>query len=189
MTSLLRELTPLPISASRSSTSVSSPRWASARPTASPTTPAPTTTASTLSMLCVLLAAKLSRKPDCAGRSGGGARAACPSAAQGLPDRCKIFSKLTNLIKPMSPPRPAALMRFAMTMPAVTRGYRAAVDKAVAPVGLSQALCLPLVMLGRLGSQGDTVRQGVLADALGIEAPSLARSLDQLLHPPLAHPP
>ena len=86
----------------------------------------------------------------------------------------------------MSPPRPAALMRFAMTMPAVTRGYRAAVDKAVAPVGLSQALCLPLVMLGRLGSQGDTVRQGVLADALGIEAPSLARSLDQLVEAGLA---
>lgn len=83
-------------------------------------------------------------------------------------------------------PRQAALMRFAVTLPALQRAYRAAVDKAVAPVGLSQALCVPLVMLGRLGDQGDTVRQGVLADALGIEAPSLARSLDQLVEAGLA---
>src|SRR5580765_1973017 len=49
MTSLLRELVPVPIAFACSSTIVSSPRNASARPTARPTTPAPMTTASTLS--------------------------------------------------------------------------------------------------------------------------------------------
>ena len=51
MTSLLRELTPVPMAFSRSRTMVSRPRCASARPTASPTTPAPITTASTVSMV------------------------------------------------------------------------------------------------------------------------------------------
>lgn len=81
-------------------------------------------------------------------------------------------------------PRNAALMSFGMTLPPMTRAYRAAVDKAVAHIGLSQALGGPLLMLGRLG--GGTMRQGMLADALGIEAPSLARTLDQLVDAGLA---
>src|SRR5438445_8908966 len=46
MTSLLRELVAVPMAFARSSTTVSSPRCASARPTARPTTPAPMTSAS-----------------------------------------------------------------------------------------------------------------------------------------------
>jgi len=45
-------------------------------------------------------------------------------------------------------------------------------------VGLSQALAWPLVMIGR---QGDGMRQGELATLLGIEGPSLTRSVDQLI--------
>jgi len=61
---------------------------------------------------------------------------------------------------------------------ALERSYRAAANRAVAHVGLSQALAWPLVTIGRLG---DGLRQGVLAEQLGIEAPSLARSIDQLV--------
>ena len=82
--------------------------------------------------------------------------------------------------------RNAALMRFGTMLPMIQRAYRAAVDKAVAHIGLSQAIGGPLVMLGRLGAQGDNVRQSMLADVLGIEAPSLARSLDLLVAAGLA---
>src|SRR5689334_15564540 len=50
MTSLLRELVTVPNASARSTTIVSRPERASARPTASPTTPAPITTASMRSM-------------------------------------------------------------------------------------------------------------------------------------------
>jgi MarR family transcriptional regulator, transcriptional regulator for hemolysin len=84
----------------------------------------------------------------------------------------------------MNKPTPQALrMSFAIALPPLHRAYRAAADRAVAHVGLSQALAWPMVFLGRLG--GD-VRPGVLADALGIEAPSLARSVEQLIENGLA---
>lgn len=74
--------------------------------------------------------------------------------------------------------RETAMMTVGNTLPVLQRAYRAAADKAVAPIGVSQALAWPMVMVGR---QGDGVRQGVLAERLGIEAPSLVRSLDQLV--------
>lgn len=74
--------------------------------------------------------------------------------------------------------RESALMAVAIALPVLQRAYRAAADKAVAHVGISQALAWPLVMIGR---QDGSMRQGVLADQLGIEAPSLVRSLDQLV--------
>jgi len=76
-----------------------------------------------------------------------------------------------------------ARMTLTTSLGILQRGYRAAADKAVAQYGLSQALGWPLLMLGRLGG---SVRPGVLADALGIEAPSLSRSLDQLVAAGLA---
>ncbi len=82
--------------------------------------------------------------------------------------------------------RNAALMRFGTLLPTLQRSYRAAVDRAIGHIGLSHAIGAPLVMLGRLGAQGDTVRQSALADVLGIEAPSLTRSLDQLVAAGLA---
>lgn len=74
--------------------------------------------------------------------------------------------------------RESALMVVAVALPVLQRAYRAAVDKAVAHLGMSQALAWPLVMIGRLGGGQ---RQGVLAEQLGIEAPSLVRSLDHLV--------
>ncbi len=74
--------------------------------------------------------------------------------------------------------RESALIAFGMTLSTLQRGYRAAADKAVAHVGVSQTLAWPIVMLGRMDGE---VRQGVLAEALGIEGPSLVRSLDQLV--------
>jgi MarR family transcriptional regulator for hemolysin len=58
------------------------------------------------------------------------------------------------------------------------RAYRVAADKALADYGLSQATAWPVIWTARLG---DGVRQGVLADAMGIEGPSLVRVLDQLV--------
>ena len=69
-------------------------------------------------------------------------------------------------------------MLLGTSLPVLERAYRALANQAVAHVGLSQALAWPLVMIGR---QGDGMRQGVLAERLDIEGPSLARSLDQLV--------
>lgn len=58
------------------------------------------------------------------------------------------------------------------------RSYRNAADKALAELGLSQATAWPIALAGRLG---DGVRQGALAEAIGVEGPSLVRVLDQLV--------
>ncbi|PTQ10879.1 MarR family transcriptional regulator [Sphingomonas oleivorans] len=58
------------------------------------------------------------------------------------------------------------------------RLYRRHMDRSLTPLGLSQATALPVMLLGRLG---DGTRPGVLADELGVEGPSLARILDQLV--------
>ena len=94
----------------------------------------------------------------------------------------KIGSKLTNLnahmpSHPTAAERAASLMALSVSLASLQRGYRAAVDSTVAHAGLSQALALPLVMIGR---HGDGLRPGVLANLLGIEGPSLVRSMAQL---------
>lgn len=57
------------------------------------------------------------------------------------------------------------------------RGWRRESDRALSEHGLSYATAIPLLVLSR---QGDNVRQGVLADELGIEGPSLVRLIDLL---------
>ena len=69
-------------------------------------------------------------------------------------------------------------MHLGMSFSTLQRAYRAAADKAVAHVGVSQTLAWPIVMIGRMG---DGMRQGMLASVLGIEGPSLVRSVDQLV--------
>ncbi|MFT7774725.1 MAG: MarR family transcriptional regulator [Roseateles sp.] len=69
-------------------------------------------------------------------------------------------------------------MTLGVSLSILDRAYRAAANQAVAHVGLSQSMAWPLVMIGR---HGEGMRQGVLAELLGIEGPSLARSLDQLV--------
>jgi len=65
-----------------------------------------------------------------------------------------------------------------MRLSVLQRAYRAAADRAVAHIGVSHALAWPLLMIGR---HGNGVRQGQIAELLGIEGPSLVRLLDQLV--------
>jgi MarR family transcriptional regulator, transcriptional regulator for hemolysin len=69
-------------------------------------------------------------------------------------------------------------MAFTMLLAVLQRAYRSAADRAVAHIGVSHALAWPLLMVGR---QGNGVRQGQIAELLGIEGPSLVRLLDQLV--------
>lgn len=57
------------------------------------------------------------------------------------------------------------------------RLMRRELDQALSDHGLSDATAIPLLVLSR---QGTPVRQGVLADELGIEGPSLVRLIDLL---------
>ncbi|KAB1069961.1 MarR family winged helix-turn-helix transcriptional regulator [Methylobacterium planeticum] len=57
------------------------------------------------------------------------------------------------------------------------RQWRRLADAAAEAHGISEARALPLVLIGRLGG---APRQNALAEAVGIEGPSLVRLLDQL---------
>jgi len=59
----------------------------------------------------------------------------------------------------------------------IGRLWRREADQALADHGLSQATALPLVVLSRWGK---SARQGVLAEEMGIEGPSLVRLIDLL---------
>ncbi|MDT0136407.1 MarR family transcriptional regulator [Acidovorax sp. PRC11] len=73
---------------------------------------------------------------------------------------------------------PAELRHLTFSLSLLQRAYRAAADRAVAPLGVSQAGGWVVVTVGR---HGDGTRQGVIADLLGIEGPTLIRTLDQLV--------
>ncbi|MDH0684170.1 MarR family winged helix-turn-helix transcriptional regulator [Achromobacter animicus] len=78
----------------------------------------------------------------------------------------------------MLTPFDSQLMATTANLMVLSRAYRGAADKALADYGLSQATAWPVILAGRLG---DGVRQGALAEALGVEGPSLVRVLDQLV--------
>src|SRR5258705_13618205 len=59
----------------------------------------------------------------------------------------------------------------------IGRLWRREADQALVDHGLSQATALPLVVLSRWGK---SARQGVLAEEMGIEGPSLVRLIDLL---------
>lgn len=59
----------------------------------------------------------------------------------------------------------------------IGRLWRRQADQALVDHGLSEATALPLMILSR---RGKSVRQGELADDLGIEGPSLVRLIDLL---------
>jgi MarR family transcriptional regulator for hemolysin len=69
------------------------------------------------------------------------------------------------------------LQSLTLTLLQAGRVWRRAADEVVTGYGLTEATALPLLLIGRLG--GD-LRQTTLADALGVEGPSLVRVLDQL---------
>lgn len=57
------------------------------------------------------------------------------------------------------------------------RTYRREVDRALAKHGLSDASAEPVLYIARLG---EGARQGAVAEAMGVEGPSLVRQLDYL---------
>ncbi len=66
---------------------------------------------------------------------------------------------------------------FSATLLLLGRAWRRRIDQTVSDLGLSEATAWPLVLIRRLGGG---IRQAVLAEAMGIEGPSLVRLLDQL---------
>ena len=66
---------------------------------------------------------------------------------------------------------------FGFRVARITRRLRQAVDGELRSYGLTEATWRPLAYLGRLG---EGIRQKELAQALGIEGPSLVRLLDSL---------
>ncbi len=70
------------------------------------------------------------------------------------------------------------LMSLTNTLGHVARAYKAAADRMAGDFNLSHASAWPIVMIARLG---DGVRPGLVADALGVEPPSLVRIIDQLV--------
>lgn len=75
-------------------------------------------------------------------------------------------------------PSDSLMQNVMATLLVLARTYRSAADKALASYGLSQATAWPVIMVGRLGGG---IRQGALADAIGIEGSSLVRLIDQLV--------
>ncbi len=59
----------------------------------------------------------------------------------------------------------------------VGRLWRRQADRALAAHGLSEATAIPLMVLSR---RGKFMRQGVLAEEIGVEGPSLVRLIDHL---------
>src|ERR1700676_3910045 len=77
----------------------------------------------------------------------------------------------------MAPSRANIRSEFGFLIARVSRLLRREADQAFAAHGLSQASAIPLIVLSRLGK---CVRQGALADEVGIEGPSLVRLIDLL---------
>jgi MarR family transcriptional regulator for hemolysin len=73
--------------------------------------------------------------------------------------------------------RPTTERTLSVAMTRLARVYRRGVNDALAQHGLSDARALPVLQIARMGGG---VRQGALAEELGIEGPSLVRLLDQL---------
>lgn len=77
----------------------------------------------------------------------------------------------------MAPSPSIAQAELGLLVLRLARIWRRKVDQALAEHEISEALAHPLRMLARAGKG---VRQGVLADELGIEGPSLVRIIDLL---------
>lgn len=69
-------------------------------------------------------------------------------------------------------------LQVTATLMVLARAYRGAVDRVLNDLGLSHSSAWTILQTGHLG---DGIRQGALAEALGIEAPSLVRIIDQLV--------
>lgn len=74
--------------------------------------------------------------------------------------------------------RERCLQDLTVSLGVLQRTYRAAADKAIAHLGISQPAAWALMIIGR---QGSGARHGVVAELLGVEGPTLVRTLDQLV--------
>lgn len=77
----------------------------------------------------------------------------------------------------MNPSRIADERAFTGAILRLARVYRREVNRGLAAHGLSDARALPVLHIARAGGG---IRQGMLAEELGVEGPSLVRILDQL---------
>lgn len=77
----------------------------------------------------------------------------------------------------MIPPRILDERAFAQTLLRLARIYRREVNRALAAHGISDAKAMPVLHIARAGGG---MRQGVLAEEVGVEGPSMVRILDQL---------
>jgi|SRR5450756_382677 len=77
----------------------------------------------------------------------------------------------------MKPSQSHVQAELGLLVARLARVWRRRADQALAAHGLSEATAHPLLILSRGGKR---VRQGVLADELGIEGPSLVRLIDLL---------
>ena len=75
-------------------------------------------------------------------------------------------------------PREQRLQDLTISLGVLARVFRIVAEKAIGHLGISQAAAWALVTIGR---QGSGARQGVVADLLGVEGPTLVRTLDQLV--------
>jgi MarR family transcriptional regulator for hemolysin len=74
-------------------------------------------------------------------------------------------------------PRHLTQSRLTFALLHLARIYRRLVDRRLLDHRISDARALPVLHIARAGS---AMRQGALAEAMGIEGPSLVRLLDQL---------
>jgi MarR family transcriptional regulator for hemolysin len=68
--------------------------------------------------------------------------------------------------------------QFTSALVRVARIYRLGIDEALSGLGLSDALALPVVVIGR---HPEGIRQNRLAAEMGVEGPSVVRILDRLV--------
>ncbi len=66
---------------------------------------------------------------------------------------------------------------FTTQLVPLARAYRRHIDRALAGLALSHSSALAVMLLGRME---DGVRQGLLAEQLGVEGPSVVPLLDQI---------
>lgn len=78
----------------------------------------------------------------------------------------------------MSPTVSHAQAELGLMVARLARVWRRKADQALAAHGLSEATAHPLLILSRGGRKN--VRQGVLADEMGLEGPSVVRLIDLL---------
>jgi MarR family transcriptional regulator for hemolysin len=77
----------------------------------------------------------------------------------------------------MAASQPTIHAEIGLLIARLARLWRREANQALADHGLSEATALPLMVLSRRGKR---VRQGVLAEEMGIEGPSLVRLIDLL---------